>query len=324
MNSVLHTSRPIRLKCYKTSGRRARSKQWGPGRPAAHSARSPSGKDAANGPACSAFLPGRNADPIGRPSIPHCNRETTRQSIGKKRLEFALSATIIGHQRRPYPQSFLSSPSATNAGRLTYKLAPIHTMAWKSVVEGIVTGTATALTWVALLALTNFSRNLMLERRLRKGFSSIGYSFGDNSFGIIFHNTTNVSVKVWGVSFSFPGGGTAPLHFSGEKVAFRKIRLHRFREPGWLLINFPPFRSDEQGGAVSLDFDMSGTWEMNKDRVIALSPPPDGAYCLLEYTTLINTKKRTAVKVARADDLRDAFLRCRGRWVDDEPPNAEG
>lgn len=178
-------------------------------------------------------------------------------------------------------------------------------MKWTSVVEGVITGTATAFTWVALLALTNFFRNLLLEHQLRKGFSNIGYSFGENSFGIILHNITNVSVKVWRVCFSFPGGGYAQLRFSGEKVA-----------------SGTPFRSDEQGGAVSLDFDMSGIWEMNKDRVITLSPLPSGAYCVLEYTTLINTKKRTTVEVARAEDLRDAFLRCRGRWIDDELPNS--
>ena len=121
---------------------------------------------------------------------------------------------------------------------------------------------------VALLALTNISRNLLLERRLRRAFGSIGYAFGESSFGITLHNTTDVSVKVWKVCFSFPNGGYAPLYFAGEKMASRT-----------------PFRSDEQGGAVSLDFDMSGTWEMNKDRVIALSPPPAGAFCLIEYTT---------------------------------------
>jgi len=184
-----------------------------------------------------------------------------------------------------------------------------------SIVEGVVIGTATALTWVALLGLSSFLRNLMLERQLRKGFSNVGYSFGENSFGLVVHNTTSVSVKVWGVSFTFPGGGTAPLQFSGEKVAHRKIRLHRLREPRWQLLNFPPFLSPEHEGAVNLDFDMSGTWAMNKERVVSLSPAPTGAYCLLEYTTLINTKRRLAVKVARSDELRDAFLRCRGRWA---------
>lgn len=197
-------------------------------------------------------------------------------------------------------------------------------MAWKSVVEGIITGTATAFTWLVLLSLTNLIRNLILERQLRKGFSNIGYSFGENSFGIILRNTTNVPVKVWGVSFSFLNGGTAPLNFSGEKAASRKIRLHRFREPRWHNIDFPPFHSEEIDGAVILEFDMVGTWEMTKDRVISLSPPPEGAYCLLEYTTLINTKKRMAVKVARVDDLRDAFLRCRGRWVDDKSSSTVG
>jgi hypothetical protein len=191
-------------------------------------------------------------------------------------------------------------------------------MAWKPVVEGIIAGTATAFTWAALLFLSNLIRNLILERQLRKGFSNIGYSFGENSFGIFLRNKTNVPVKVWGVSFSFLNGGYAPLNFSGEKVASRKIRLRGFREPRWTYIDFPPFHSEETDGAVSLEFDMAGTWEMAKDRVISLHPPPDGAYCLLEYTTLINTKKRIVVEVTQVDELRDAFLRCRSRWVDDK------
>lgn len=183
------------------------------------------------------------------------------------------------------------------------------------IVEGVVIGTATALTWAALLALSNLLRNVVLERQLRKGFSRAGYSFAENSFGIILHNATSASVRVWGVSFSFPNGGTAPLQFSGEKVAHRKIRLHRFRQPRWQLLDCPPFHSSEHEGAVSLEFDMSGTWAMNKERVIAIHPAPTGAYCLLEYTTLLNTKRRLAVTLSRSDELQDAFLRCRGRWV---------
>jgi hypothetical protein len=172
-------------------------------------------------------------------------------------------------------------------------------MSWTSVVEGIITGTATAITWVVLLALANLSRNLLLERRLRKAFESVGYAFGENSFGIILHNTTEVSVKVWKVCFSFPNGGFAPLYFSGEKIA-----------PG------TSFRSAEQGGAVGLDFDMSGIWEMEKDRVITLNPVPTGAFSLIEYATLINTKRRITIQVTKADQLQDAFIRCRGRWAD--------
>jgi hypothetical protein len=194
---------------------------------------------------------------------------------------------------------------------------PKHRMAWKTIFESIVTGTATALTWVVLVAASNALRNFILERRLHRSFSRVGYSFGENAFGLIFHNTTSVPVKVWGASFSFSGGGTAPLRFSGEKVAHRKIRLHRFKEPRWHLVDFPPFQSEEREGAVELDFDISGTWEISKERVITLSPPPEGAYCLIEYTTLIRTKKRFAVIVTQVDDLQDAFLRCRGRWVKD-------
>jgi len=176
-------------------------------------------------------------------------------------------------------------------------------------------GTVSGLTLAAVLALANFLRNLLLERRLREGFSKVGYSFGEDSFGIILHNMTSANVKVWGVRFNFPDGGYTPLHFSGEKVPFRKIRLHRFRKPRWQVVDFPAFHSDEAAGAVSLDFDTSGTWEMKKERVVDLHPPPEGAYCLLEYTTLLRASRRIVVKVAKVDELRDAFLRYRGRWV---------
>ena len=190
-----------------------------------------------------------------------------------------------------------------------------HDMAWKSVIEGIIAGTATAITWVALLFLTNLMRNMLLDKQLRKGFSNIGYSFGENSFGIILRNETNIPVKVWGVSFSFKNGGYAPLSFTGEKTASRKIRLRRFSKPRWSYIDFPSFFSGEENGAVRLEFNMAGTWAMEKEEILPMTSP-DGAYCLLEYSTLIGTKKRIVVEAKKVDELQDAVQRYCGRWRD--------
>ena len=185
-------------------------------------------------------------------------------------------------------------------------------------VDEVIKGTASALTLAAVLASVNFVRNSLLEQKLRRGFSRVGFSFAEQSFGIVLHNMVNTTVKVWGVHFSFPNGGYAPLHFSGEKVPFRKVRLRGFRQPRWQLIEFPPFKADHVDGAVSLDFDTSGTWELDKNQVIALHPPPSGAYCLVEYETLFHARRRIVVKAAQVDELQDAFLRYRRRWAQED------
>jgi len=174
-------------------------------------------------------------------------------------------------------------------------------MNWTSVIEGVVTGTATAVTWVLLLALANLLRNVLLERKIRGSFQNVGYSFGENSFGIVLHNTTDFPVNVWRVAFSFPNGGYAPLYFSGEKIA-----------------SSTHFLTETNNGHVELGFDIQGIWNIDKERMIKISPVPIGAFCVIEYGTLINTKKRITVKISKVSEFQDAFQRCRGRWVMNE------
>lgn len=179
------------------------------------------------------------------------------------------------------------------------------------ILDAVVGGIATAFAWAALIFLANLCRNLMFERSLRRAFSRVAFSCAPNALGLIFRNTTDIPVKVWGAAFSCSGGGYIPLSYSGVKVASRRVRLSGFGRncPRWSFVEFPPFVSPENEGAVTLDFDTSATWEVDKALVAKWNSPPEGAYCLLEYTTLIQTRKRIAVRVSNVKEMQEFFSR---------------
>ena len=66
---------------------------------------------------------------------------------------------------------------------------------------------------------------------------------------------------------------------------------------------------------MRLEFNIAVTWAMEKDEILPMTSP-DGAYCLLEYSTLIGTKKRIVVEAKKVDELQDAVQRYCGRWRD--------
>jgi hypothetical protein len=182
------------------------------------------------------------------------------------------------------------------------------------ILEAVVGGVAVAITWALLLFITNLIRNLVFERRLRRAFSIVGFSCSTNALGLVFRNDTDIPVKVWGAAFSCSGGGYMPLVYCGEKVAHRRMRLSGFWRPRWLFLDFPPYLSDMKEGAVTLDFDMSAIWEIDRARVGKWDTPPEGAYCLLEYTTLLQTRKRIFVRVSNVKAMQEFFGRfCRKR-----------
>lgn len=182
-------------------------------------------------------------------------------------------------------------------------------MNWSAVLDGVLGGVATALTWAALVFFVNLGHNQVLEYRLRRSFRSVGFAVAQNAWGVLWTNSTNVSVKVRGAAFNFSNGGYVPLSFWGQKTPRRKLRLRRFGKRRWAYRDFPAYTSDDSGGAVTLEFDTAGVWGIDDAKLARMHPLPDGAYCLLEYSTLINTKKRLVVAVEPFDELRAALER---------------
>ena len=183
-------------------------------------------------------------------------------------------------------------------------------MDWSSVTSGILSGLTTALTWVVVVFLYNSTRNFLLERQLRRSFEHAGFAVANGAWGIWWTNSTSITVTVWGAAFSYAsGGGHTPLSFWGEKTPQRRLRLRWFGKPRWVYRDFPSFEAKPKDGAVNLEFDMSGVWGIRDETIASWNSAPDGAYCLLEYSTLLNTRKRLVVPIKSFDELREGFER---------------
>lgn len=64
------------------------------------------------------------------------------------------------------------------------------------ILPSIVSGLTTAILWALLLWLVNTGRNLIVEKKLRKALSRIGTHYGDEGFGVIIKNETNIPILI--------------------------------------------------------------------------------------------------------------------------------
>jgi hypothetical protein len=190
---------------------------------------------------------------------------------------------------------------------------------WSDVGQSVIGGVATGLTWAVLLFVISLVRNLMLERHIRRSFRCVGHVYGVESFGLDLTNTTRVPVSVWTVGLYLEQQGTFILNYSGTKSAHRPVKINI---PGQkrsikTTAECHSFRSEPEEGAVILDFDMSATWQMSNTTVVELHDVPKAAFCIVEYRTLIGTRKRMTIDVGRPDGVRNSFEHHRADCLKD-------
>jgi len=166
---------------------------------------------------------------------------------------------------------------------------------WNSVVSGVVGGVASAAVWAVLLWAGNFTRNRLVERKLRKAFARIGSAYGDEGFGVTLKNETEVLVIVRDVTLLTPmqdrGIG---LQFT-EPTAEFLIQEKKTRKPMKFHIQTRGRRIQPAltaHGFVELPPYTGGTWRL--DPGFYLENPdlrPISCRATIEYKTLLGSPK---------------------------------
>lgn len=177
-------------------------------------------------------------------------------------------------------------------------------------------------TWAALLFIVNALRSIFLERRIRSSFRTPNYSFGVQTFGLNLRNRTGVKVKVWEVAVVVESPRAVPrsVHFNygGEKKAERNLKLDLpTGERLDITTSTLGFESEPEDGAVELDFDMEAEWGLSNKFVVQWLEKPIAGYCLIEYRTLIGTRKRVTVEFEDREGLCASIQHHRNRCLEE-------
>lgn len=97
-------------------------------------------------------------------------------------------------------------------------------MIQEKIIESIVTGVSTAISWVLLVYIFNFVRNKILEFKLRKTFKANGTFGGSGYYGVLLTNRTKVDVKIREVILLLEHGSFV-LHYLGQKACEYKVKI---------------------------------------------------------------------------------------------------
>lgn len=184
----------------------------------------------------------------------------------------------------------------------------------QAVLDGLVTGIATASVWAFALWVWNVARNLRLRFRLLKVFSKQSGSLGTDSFGFGIHNHTSVPVTVRDVRiyhgtrprYAYRLNYVGPSHEVMDEHQPRRRRPRPFdpATPDEEMISWDrqrPPQTDERGFAT-LPPQTGGDWRMPvsgiRDQMTI-----DAVRVVIEYTTLFRDRAIIAVH-AKASTLK--------------------
>jgi hypothetical protein len=180
---------------------------------------------------------------------------------------------------------------------------------WNKILEAIVTGTAAATTWAALVWLYTFGRNVAQERAIKRSFARAGIGSGIYGFSVSLSNHTKKEVRVREVGLYTDSGTDVILSCTGTIEYDRKLDLKTLGAENRAMMFAPRGGRSEPTFPPELDIESQATWLMPNKACLDERLRPKGGYCIVDFQTLFGGRR--ALKVVfdqrASEDLGKQF-----------------